>query len=939
MSRRWRRLFRLPFRPDAEREAIQDEISFHMLELEDRLVSQGMSRERAKAEARLRFGDPGRWHQEALTESATRQSHEWRRSLVASLSEDLRTALQRGARRPASALVVLVIMTVGVASGAAVWAVMDAVLFQSLPFPESDRVVAITGSTERSPNHWLSEFTYESLREGQRSFTAMAATREGTVSLLEPFPDAVGGLRVESTFFDVVDVGAALGRVLTSEDDTPDAPQVAVLTHDLWRDRFGGDRDVIGQELRLSTGIATVVGVTPEGFEWRSDEFDEVRPEGPERRIFLNGVATGRTGEIQSFGSIMTVARLADGATIESADADMDRIMAALVETHPDPFAGVESGWGPVSAHVMSARDRLVWLVEEEVWLLAPAAGLLLLLVSLNAGSLIVVGLLDRRAELAVRASLGASRWRLSRQILLETGLYWVVALGLGLAAAKVVIPFIRELMPRQIPFVDLIQLGPRTVVGAVTVAGLLWVISSALPLAFGSRIDLLSIVKSGAWSGTRRRARAQQALIAAQVALSCGLVGGAGLLIRSYASLLEVPAGASGEDVVAMEVRLPSDLFVRPTVTVADLGGPWPDADWMTAGEQLYGPGDRLEALVRDILGRVGEVPGVESVAFTNLPPFYSSLLWRAVLAPDQTYDIPREERVYARVKWVSPGYFETVDLPILRGRGLEPSDNADGAPVMVVNEAFAARFLMEVEDPLGHGLALDISPFVPSVTRTVVGIVPDVLHYGPHEPSEPVLYIPVSQIPPHWARNQVGWTRRMWVLARINGDPDAVTPAVREAVWSLLPEVPIRNEATLVSMKDDLTLQARFFTALLGSLALIALILAVAGLGATLGQQVRHRTREYGLRKAIGAGVPDVLARTLVHGGRLALLGIVPGTVLAWLLARLLADRVVGVGSFSPGTQTAVSLILLLSCLLASLAPAWRAARVDPVTSLKAD
>ncbi|MDX1493778.1 MAG: ABC transporter permease, partial [Longimicrobiales bacterium] len=899
----------------------------------------GVPRNKARAEARLRFGDPAHWHQEALTESATRERNQRRRSLVVGLREDLRTARHRAVRRPASAIVVLVIMTVGLASGAAIWAVMDAVLFRPLPFPESNRVVAITGSTERSPFHWLSEFTYEALREGQRSFTAMAATRQGTVTLLEPFPDAVGGLRVESTFFDVVGVGAALGRLLTPDDDAPDAPPVAVLTHDLWRDRFGGDPDIVGQELRLDTGVATVVGVTPEGFGWRVGEFDEVRPEGPERKIFLNGVFDGGGVEVQAFGWIAPLARLAEGATVASADADMDRIMGGLVETHPDAYAGLQSGWGPASAHVQSVRDQLVWLVAEEIWLLAPAAGLLLLLVSLNAGSLIVVGLLDRRAELAVRASLGASRWRLARQILLETGLRWAAALIFGLAVARAVIPVIGRLMPRQIPFVDMIQLGPRTVVGAVIVAGLLWMTSSVLPLAFGARIDLLSVVKSGAWSGTRRRARAQQALIAAQVALSCGLVGGAGLLIRSYARLLDVPAGASGEDVVAMEIRPPSDLFIRPTVSVADVGGPRPDSPWMTADEQLYGTGDRLDTFVRELLDRVGEVPGVERVAFANLPPFYSSLLWHAVLAPGQSYDTPREERVYARVKWVSPGYFGTVGLPILRGRGLERPDNADSAPVMVVNEAFVERFLPDVEDPLGQGLTLEISPYLPNVSRTVVGIVPNVLHYGPHDPAEPVMYIPVSQVPPHWASDQVGWTRRMWILARLDDDSGAVTLALREAIWSLLPEVPIRNEATLVSMKDDLTRQARFFTALLGSLALIALILAVAGLAATLGQQVRHRTREYGLRKAIGAGVPDVLSRTLLHGARLALLGIVPGTVLAWLLARLMADRVVGVGGFSTATQTAVALILLLSCLLASLAPALRAARVDPVISLKAD
>lgn len=934
----WKRLFRNPFGPGAERRAIEEEMAFHLEELERRLVVEGMTAEEAAAEARRRFGSPEAWRDEAVARSRRRRRAGRRRSFVAAFVTDLTASARQLRRRVPSTVTALVIMTLGIASGTAVWAVMDAILFRPLPFPDSGRVVAVTGTNQRSINWWLSPYTYERFREAQRSFSAMAATREARVTILEPYPDELGGLRVESTFFDVLGIAPAVGRAFAPDDDVPGASEVAILTHDLWRSRFGGDPGILGTELLLGGGTATVVGVMPEGFRWEADQFDQVRTEGAERRIFLNG-ALPDASEVAAFGRIMPVARLAEDASIASAHEDLDRIARGLVAAHPEAYGGEDTEWGPMSAQVWSVRERLLWLVEDQVWLLAPGVLLLLALVSLNSGGLMVVAILDRRGELALRASLGASRARLAVQVLLESGVQWVTAFVVGIGLAATVLPTIRDLTPDQVPFTDLIAMDPRVLGGAAVLTVFLWLTSSLAPLFFGSRVELLSLLKAGGWSGTRRLARAQHGLIVLQMILACGLAGGAALVVDNYASMLDVPPGVTKERVLALDIRPPIDLFNRPTTTVGELGGPWDDNVWLTADEQLYGPGERLDALVRESLDRLRAVPGVRSAAFTNMPPFWSSLAWRGVLPPDQSRDTPRAERDHARAKWVSPGYFGAVGLPVIRGRPLLPSDNADAAKVVVVNEAFVERFLPDEPDPLGRSVPLDVSAMLPPDEWTVVGIVPNVLHYGPHQPEEPAFYLPVAQIPEHWTSDQVGWTRVMWFLVEHDDDPASVLPAVREAIWSMVPGVPIRSEATLAEMRHGLTGQTRFFVALLGTFAAIALVLATAGLMAMLGQQVRHRTREYGLRKALGAGIPDVLARTIKHGASLAAVGIVGGTLVAWLLSGLLAGLVVGVDGWSPVAQAVVAVLLMAAAVAASLGPALRAARVDPIISLKAD
>ncbi len=932
----WRRLFRNSFRDRLEEEATREEVTFHLDELARRYEAEGTPPEQARRDALRRFGDPERWTDETIVASHARERAKMRREGFATFRGDLTIGLRQITRRPVSSALVLLVMALGVASGTTVWAVADAVLYRPLPIPEADRMVAMFGSNRRAPTFWISRHSYNAWSGGQRSFDHIAATRSGTLTLLEPFPDRVGFLGVESTFFDLIGTEPVLGRRLLPEDDASGAPRVLILTHALWNGRFGGDPDIVGREIRTQGGRVTVVGVMPKTFSWEEQQWDGPHAEGAERHLIMNGVFGTDDGSALGAGRLLTVARMAPGVTREAAQVDLDRVGRAVIAEYPE-YADW-GGMGPFTPNVVPLRWTLTRMVADQVLLLGGAVLLLLLLVAVNVGGLLASRILDRQGELAVRASLGASRGGLVRQVLTETGILWGIALALGLSAAVGLVPLVRSLLPPGMPLLGDIQLHPRVILGALGGAMLLWILSGIVPGIEGTRVDLRSAAKGAGRVLGRNRRRVQRTLIVAQVAMACALLSGAGLLIRSYASLVNVDPGFDPSNVATLRLRLPVSM-VEQVGTMGDIGGPALEGyrRYFDDSDPLLTPGPEFYDFLAGTMERMAAVPGVESVTFANRGPLDAETNWNPAQLPDES-GAPDESKPPIRFKWVSPNYFASLGIPILRGRPLLDSDRRQDLPVMVVNEPFVERIL-DVDDPLGHSVELFFPPWVPSTEWTVVGVVPPTIQAGPHRPEEIIIYVPMEQIRLYWTADQIGYTRNLTFMApyQQGARADVVFQGLREAIWANEPTLPIVRAARLEDVQAELVAQPRFFAVLMGSFASVALLLAALAVLASLAQHVRQRTREFGLRKALGADARDIVGKTLADGALLALLGVAFGAVLSWFGSRLLAAQVVGVQGWSPAIQIGVALVLVLTAVMASLAPALRASRIDPMEALR--
>jgi hypothetical protein len=931
---RWRRLFRNPLADRDESEAIREEFAFHLDELEERFVREGMSREDARGRARAAFGDALHWHGRAHSESRRRRAAEERRDVFSGLRADVRVSLRQWSRQPLHTAVILLVLTLGIGSGATVWTVLDAHRLTPVPIEDPGEVVVVMGSNRRSPSWWVSRFAYRAWDEGQRSFSHMAVVRDAEVTLLDPFPRDIGVLRVESRFFQLTGVQPALGRAFTVDEDLPGSPDLLILSHQLWRDGFESDPDIVGREVRIEGGSATVVGVMPESFTWEAVQWDNPAPEGARRLALHNGIFRSDRGALGSAGALLPLGRLREGVTLAEARADLEAIGTRLAEAHPEEYVDEDGMWLP---NVQPLRWIWTRFTAADVLLLAVATVLALLLVTVNAASLLMVRVLDRRAVLAVRASLGASRLQLVRQMLVETGLFWAVALTAGVGLAWVALPWLRAITPAGVAFTDDFTLSSRAVLGAAGLALLLWILSAALPLAEGSRVDPASVIKR-VGAGVRGSSGAlQRMLIVGQVALSCALLGGAAMLLRDYAELRSVSIGLDPGRTAVLYLELPGS-YREPAGTVSDVGGVAAHArEWVEDDEPVYRPGDRFQNFVSGTLDRMEAVPGVEAATFVNQSPLWESAHWRGIrIAPGGGRGDDSDP--WIRVKWVAPGYFETLGIEVRRGRSIDGTDVKGAEPVVVVNEPLAEHVFGDA-DPLGRTLPVGVSAYFPREQRRVVGVVSSVLHYGPHDPAEPVLYIPVGQIPQAWTRDQIGFAVRATFLARYRSGVDGVMAGLRQAVWAAEPTLPIRKETTLARQYSSSLAEPRYFLVLLSGFALLALFLSTAGIMATLGQHIRQRTSELGVRRAFGADTTDLLRRTLGDGALLGAQGVLAGAVVYWAVARALAVQVPGVSGFSPVLLAVVGVALIGVAGAAALPAAVRAARVDPMDALRAE
>ncbi len=792
------------------------------------------------------------------------------------LLHEIRLAFRGLARNQGFSLVVVLTLALGIGANATIFALVDSTLLKPLPFPDPDRLVAIY---ERSPsgenrNH-VGPPNLTDWRAGSHTLEAA----EG--GLIAPLGLAGAGEPREAPiglvtpgFFQVFGVTPALGRIFKTEADAQN--RELVITHGFWQRQFSGQRDVLGKSVRIDSKPYTIVGVLPASFElpgWRAD-------------IWAPLVLP--TGDRKDFGRFLIgFGRLRPGATVESANADLGRIASRLSTEYPNTNAG----WG---VNLVPLREALTGDVRSPLMLLLGAVGILLLIVCANVANLLLGRAAARSHEMAVRLALGASRGRLIRQALVESAVLAILGGGLGLLMAS----WSTDLLAAKASGAGELLLngkagiGPKVVAFTAAITMLSAFLFGMLPALVASGAGVQAALRAGARGVLGGRTRVRNALIVAEVALALVLLTGAGLLGRSLRALYEVDPGFRAEQAVAMRLT----LATRDTL-------------------QQVAFADRL-------FERIRALPEVQATGAVSSIPIAGPLSNTGYSVEGRPQPDPAHEPE-AEIRIVAGDYFRAMGIPLLRGRVFDARDRSGADRAYVIDEALAKRDFPN-QDPIGHRL---IVPWGDNLVGTIIGVVGPVHHVGLKEPARATIY---------WANAQYPM-RSFDVVTRTSGSPQRLIDALRTQVHRLDPELPIAELRPVRDIVEQDVARPRFLLALLGFFAGAALLLAGIGLYGVVSYSVTQRTREIGVRMALGATPQSVVGMIVRQGMTVTAIGLVAGMIAALLAGRLVASALYGVQARDPVTLVAAGVFLLLVALLASWLPAVRAARTDPMVALR--
>jgi len=794
---------------------------------------------------------------------------------------DVRYAVRSLLRQPTFTSVALLTLVLGIGANTAIFSVIKAVLLNQLPYRDPGRLVVLTEQNPDGNPDLVAPLTYGDWKEQSRAIPSLAAFRQLRYAFAgSEAPLNVPSVRATPNLFTTLGVGAMVGRTFTEEEGRTGNDRVAILSRAFWQRHFGGSSSVIGRTIQLDAQPYTVVGVMPGDFDFPpSARIDVWTP-----LSFDPNDAHGRSRKARS---LSVVGRLADRVGEEQAQREMTVIASRLATTYPDS----NTGWG---VRVIAAQRQLVTTVKPALMLITAAVGFLLLIVCANVANLILARLSSRRTELAVRAALGAGRWQLVRQVLVESLLLSVTGGALGLFVAWGGVRFVHSLPEGSLPRIQDVRLDAGVLLFALVASVVVAVVSGLLPALHASRTGLRDTASAFASTTGGSGVRLLGALVVVEVALALLLLVGAGLMTRSFAELMRVSPGFEPRNLLAVQIYLPQAKYRTPV--------------------------DRTR-FYKEAVRRIGALPGVQAAAGVSALPMYPVGIDFALpftiegKAPPANGEEPR-----ADIRMATPGYFETMKIALRNGRTIDERDLPGLPGAMVINETMARRYF-EGEDPIGKVVKN------PHGAAKVVGIVGDVKHYGLDSEPRAEIFMPAWQQP----------LNGMALVVRTASDPQPFVDSIRREILSIDAEQPIYDASTMVDVVSRSVFLPRISMLLLGAFAVSALLLAVIGIYGVVSYTVQQRTRELGLRMALGADAGATLR--LVMGRSLVLIlgGTVIGLMASVAATRVIAGLLYSVGPLDPIVFVSVSALLAGAGVVATLIPARRATRVDPIIALR--
>jgi predicted permease len=804
--------------------------------------------------------------------------------------QDLRLGLRMLLKNPGFTAVVVLTLALGIGANVALFSVVNGVLLNPLPFPQPDPLVTLDQS---KPNFDMGAIPYPNFRDLQKdnkTFSSMAISRGFGFSLLGAGEaERVTARLVSADFFSVLDVKPALGRAFAPGEDEPGAGPVAMISSDLWQRKFGASQDVVSKSLTLDDKTYTIIGVTPANFSlFRGTDVYVPIGQWNNPALKVRGAGLGLHG----------IGRMKPGVTVEQAQSDLNSIMGRLAEAYPDTNRGNGSKVSPL-------KERMIGGIGPTLWLLLGAVGFVLLIACVNVSNLLLARSTSRSREFAIRAALGAGRWRLLRQSLTESMLLAVAGGGLGLVVASWGTNAALAVLPTTLPRASEVGLDTRVLIFTIAISLFTGILAGLAPALRTSKWRLSESLKEGGRGASKARGRAQGLMVAVEMALAVVLLIGAGLMIRSLSALWNVDPGFRADNVLTFSLSLsPSMRSASPAAT---------------------------RAALHELSDQIGSSPGIRAVSFSAgaIPLAGEDDLFFWI--DGQPKPASQSEMNMALVYRVEPGYLTAMNIPLKQGRFFTNQDDERSQSVVVIDEVFARKYFGNT-DPVGKRIRQDEQD-----PQQIIGVVGHVKQWSIDSDEEETLQAQLYEPFRQFSDNSMnGLAAGLGVITRFEGASPPFE-SIRHVVQSQNKQNVVSRPQTMNEVIAASLAQQRFSMILLDAFAVVALLLASLGLYGVISYLVGQRTHELGIRLALGAQRSDVLRLVLGHGMKMALGGVALGLLAALGLTRLLAKMLYGVSTTDPATFAVITLLLMTVALLACFVPARRATKVDPLVALR--
>jgi predicted permease len=808
------------------------------------------------------------------------------------LLQDFRYAFRVMRKNVVLAIVVVSSLAIGIGANSAIFSVVDALLLRPLPYPQPDRLAAIW---LHSPGigilrDWPSPGQYVDLQNENHSFEEMAIAHLTSMTLTgRDQPELVNVINTSSSLFHILGAKPLLGRVLLPEEDKPGTPQAAVLTYRVWRRLLNSDPQIVGKSITLDGKPCTVAGVLRPDFFLNSG----VMPaEGPMDKVdvFLPLPLGADAAQNRRDENYNLMVRLKPGVSVAQAQADVDVIAAHIREKDKrDRTFGMT---------VVGLQDQVVGDVRRALLVLLGSVALVLLIACANVANLLLTRAASREKEIAIRTALGASGWRVVRQLLTESILLAVMGGAAGLVIAKWALHTVHTINPGNIPRLEDIRINGAVLAFTFGISVLTGLLFGLAPAWRALAVDLNTSLKSGGRTGqtaggmSLARNRLRGLLVVSELALSLMLLVGAGLLLRSFVRLQQVPPGFSTNNILSMQVAPAGPNYRQDSAVV-----------------RFY----------QEIEDRIARLPGVKAEGVVSVLPLSGEVGWGGIKV--EGYTPPPGQELQVDIRFASTDYFRTMDISLVKGRFFTDHDRSDSEQVAIIDERFARRFWPN-DNPVGKHLWFD-----PKKPITIAGVVGVVKQYGLDNEGKIAVYFPHKQIA----------ASAMFLVARTSSDPAAFAGAVTREIHAVDPSVVVYDVRTMQDRLYDSLARQRFATTMLGAFAAFALLLAAVGVYGVMSYLVSHSTHDIGVRMALGARPQNILGLVTRQGMGLACGGILTGLIGALALTRVMAGLLFGVSTTDAVTFSAVAFILAAVALMATVIPARRAIGVDPIIALR--